>query len=102
VPRAGHAPGPRRGEGGRRERDAATAGDAAALEVGYTVVHPAYRGRGLALALKLRTVAYAAPRYREIRTANRAGMILWVNGPFGGRQLSCSARATMMPSGPRT
>lgn len=25
-----------------------------------------------------------------------------VGGPFGGRQLSCSASATMMPSGPRT
>ena len=45
-----------------------------ALDVGYSAVHPAYRGRGIALALKLRTVEYAAAHgYREIRTANTAG-----------------------------
>ena len=41
------------------------------LHVGFTGVHPDYRGRGIAMALKLRTVAYArAEGFEEIRTQN--------------------------------
>ena len=57
-----------------------------ALDVGYTAVHPAYRGRGIALALKLQTVEYAAADgYREIRTANAAGntRMLAINAALG-------------------
>jgi GNAT superfamily N-acetyltransferase len=61
-------------------------GAPAALDVGYAAVHPACRGRGLALALKLRTVAYAAAHgHREIRTANHAGnaRMLAINAALG-------------------
>lgn len=41
------------------------------LGVGFTGVDPAYRGRGIALALKLRTIQYAREHgYREVRTQN--------------------------------
>jgi len=43
------------------------------LHVGFTGVHPDYRGRGIALALKLRTLAFArAHNFEEIRTQNDA------------------------------
>jgi mycothiol synthase len=61
-------------------------GEAAALEVGYTAVHPAHRGRGIALALKLRTIAYAAAHgYREVRTDSNAGntRMLGINAALG-------------------
>jgi ribosomal protein S18 acetylase RimI-like enzyme len=41
------------------------------LHVGFTGVDPEYRGRGIALALKLRTLEYAQQRgFAEIRTEN--------------------------------
>jgi mycothiol synthase len=41
------------------------------LHVGYTAVHPAYRGRGIAVALKVRAIGYARARgFAEIRTQN--------------------------------
>jgi GNAT superfamily N-acetyltransferase len=61
-------------------------GAADALEAGYTAVHPEHRGRGLALALKLRTIAYAAGHgYREIRTDSNAGntRMLGINAALG-------------------
>jgi GNAT superfamily N-acetyltransferase len=57
-----------------------------AVEAGYTAVHPAHRGRGIALALKLRTIAYAAGHgYREIRTDSNAGntRMLGINAALG-------------------
>jgi GNAT superfamily N-acetyltransferase len=54
----------------RLSRDLSVAG---VLHVGFTGVHPDYRGRGIALALKLRTVAFArAQGFEEIRTQNDA------------------------------
>jgi ribosomal protein S18 acetylase RimI-like enzyme len=57
-----------------------------ALEVGYTAVDPAHRGRGIALALKLRAIAYAAGHgFREIRTDSNAGnaRMLGINAALG-------------------
>jgi GNAT superfamily N-acetyltransferase len=49
------------------------AGQPEALDTGYTCVDPDYRGRGIAIALKLRAIAYArAHGYREIRTENHS------------------------------
>lgn len=49
------------------------AGQPDALDTGYTCVDPDYRGRGIAMALKLRAIAYArAHGYREIRTDNHS------------------------------
>ncbi|HLZ08865.1 MAG TPA: GNAT family N-acetyltransferase [Chloroflexota bacterium] len=43
------------------------------VDSGFTGVHPDYRGRGVALALKLRSIHYASEHgYREIRTSNSA------------------------------
>jgi GNAT superfamily N-acetyltransferase len=48
------------------------------VESGYTGVHPQYRRRGIALALKLRTIAYARTHgYRHIQTGSNA-----VNAPM--------------------
>src|SRR5947209_9755898 len=44
-------------------------GQPGTLHVGFTGVHPIYRGRGIATALKLRTLEYARREgFREIRT----------------------------------
>jgi GNAT superfamily N-acetyltransferase len=52
----------------RLRRDVAQPG---VLEQGFTAVHPDYRGRGIAVALKLSTVRYALKHgYREIHTQN--------------------------------
>jgi len=51
-----------------------------------TAVLPAYRGHGIATALKLRTIDYAQRHgYREIRTFNssRNGPMLAINGKLG-------------------
>jgi GNAT superfamily N-acetyltransferase len=56
------------------------------LQVGFTGVDPAYRGRGIALALKLRTVEYArAHGYRAIRTQNDTtnAAMLHINAALG-------------------
>ena len=46
----------------------------AVLAAGLTGVHPAYRRQGIALALKLQTIAYARRGgYRLLRTENAAG-----------------------------
>jgi mycothiol synthase len=61
-------------------------GAADALEAGYTAVAPAHRGRGIALALKLRAITYAAGHgYREIRTDSNAGnaRMLGINAALG-------------------
>lgn len=43
------------------------------LDTGFTGVHPDYRGRGIAMALKLRAIQYAQERgYRRIRTGNHS------------------------------
>ena len=45
-----------------------------AVEIGYTAVDPAFRRRGIALALKLRTIAWAREHgYRSMETASNAG-----------------------------
>lgn len=42
-----------------------------ALDVGFTGVVPEYRGRGIAMALKLETIRYAQTHgYRQIQTGN--------------------------------
>jgi mycothiol synthase len=47
--------------------------DGATVEVGYTGVIPAYRGRGIALALKLRAIRHAIDHgYREMHTDSNA------------------------------
>ncbi len=49
----------------------ATAEEPVVLDQGLTGVLPEYRGRGMAMALKLLTVAYARGRgHKEIRTWN--------------------------------
>jgi GNAT superfamily N-acetyltransferase len=56
------------------------------LHVGFTGVHPAHRGRGIAMALKLRTVAFAREHgYQEIRTQNDEvnGSMLHINELLG-------------------
>ncbi len=56
------------------------------LHVGFTGVHPDYRGRGIAGALKLRTVEYAqAHGFNEIRTENDTTntAMLHINEAFG-------------------
>jgi mycothiol synthase len=43
------------------------------IDTGFTGVHPDYRGRGIAVALKLRAIQYAREHgFREIRTSNNA------------------------------
>jgi mycothiol synthase len=58
------------------------------VEAGYTAVHPTHRRRGIALALKLRTVEHArAAGYRAIATDNNAinaGMLA-INTALGFR-----------------
>ncbi len=60
------------------------------FDIGFTGVHPAYRGRGIALALKVRA-AQTAVRHgaREIRTGNdsRNGPMLAVNRKLGYQPL---------------
>jgi GNAT superfamily N-acetyltransferase len=59
-------------------------------ECGYTAVHPAYRGRGIALALKLRAIAYARDHaYRSIQTNSNAGneRMLQINAALGFQPL---------------
>jgi GNAT superfamily N-acetyltransferase len=56
------------------------------LEVGFTAVHPAYRGRGIAFALKLRTIAFAHEHgYRYIETGSNAvnERMLGINAALG-------------------
>jgi mycothiol synthase len=56
------------------------------LHVGFTGVHPEYRGRGIAGALKLRTVEYGrAQGFAEIRTENdtRNAPMLHINAALG-------------------
>jgi GNAT superfamily N-acetyltransferase len=56
---------------------------------GFTGTHPDYRGQGLALALKLRTIQFARERgYREMRTSNDAtnGPMLHINDTIGFRR----------------
>jgi GNAT superfamily N-acetyltransferase len=57
--------------------------------VGFTGVHPEYQGRGIAFALKVRSVEYArAHGFREIRTQNdtRNGPMLHINDTLGFRR----------------
>jgi GNAT superfamily N-acetyltransferase len=58
------------------------------VEAGYTAVHPGHRRRGIAMALKLRTVSHArAAGYRAIATDNNAvnaGMLA-INTSLGFR-----------------
>ena len=64
----------------------ATEEDPGILYQGLTAVLPEYRGRGIAMALKLRTVAYAREhRKREIRTWNntRNRPMLRINEAMG-------------------
>jgi GNAT superfamily N-acetyltransferase len=43
------------------------------IDTGFTGVHRDYRGRGIAMALKLRAIRYAREHgYREVRTSNNA------------------------------
>jgi GNAT superfamily N-acetyltransferase len=61
-------------------------GSADMLEPGFTAVHPAYRGRGIALALKLRTIAFAREQgYRYIKTGSNAvnERMLGINAALG-------------------
>jgi len=63
-------------------------GSSDVLEPGFTAVHPAYRGRGIALALKLRTIAFAREHsYRDIKTASNAvnERMLGINAALGFR-----------------
>jgi GNAT superfamily N-acetyltransferase len=63
-------------------------GTAEALEAGYTAVRPTHRRRGIALALKLRTIAYARDHaYRYIETNSNANneRMLNINGALGFR-----------------
>ena len=56
------------------------------LEPGFTAVHPAYRGRGIALALKLRTIAFTREHgYRYIKTGSNAvnERMLGINAALG-------------------
>lgn len=56
------------------------------LEAGFTTVHPDYRGRGIALALKLRTIAFAREHgYRYIKTGSNAAntRMLSINAALG-------------------
>jgi mycothiol synthase len=58
----------------------------AVVHVGFTGVHPDYQGRGIAFALKLRTIHYArAHGFREIRTQNdtRNAPMLHINEALG-------------------
>jgi GNAT superfamily N-acetyltransferase len=59
------------------------------LEVGFTGIHPAYRGRGIAVALKLRTVEYGrAHGFQVIRTQNDVAnaAMLHINAALGFQQ----------------
>ncbi len=63
--------------------------DPSVIHQGLTGVHPAYRGRGLAMALKLRTVEYARDRgKRQIRTWNNTlnRPMLRINEAMGFRK----------------
>jgi GNAT superfamily N-acetyltransferase len=63
-------------------------GSGEVLEAGYTAVHPAYRGRGIALALKLRTISYARDHgYHYIKTDSSAvnERMLSINAALGFR-----------------
>ena len=63
-------------------------GSSDVLESGFTAVHPAYRGRGIALALKLRTIAFAREHgYRYIKTGSNAvnERMLGINAALGFR-----------------
>lgn len=65
-------------------------GSADRLEVGYTAVHPAYRGRGIALALKLRAITYAQEHgYQSIETDSNAvnERMLSINAHLGFQPL---------------
>jgi GNAT superfamily N-acetyltransferase len=56
------------------------------VETGHTAVHPDYRGRGIALALKLRTIEYASQRgIAAIQTDSNAGneRMLAINRALG-------------------
>jgi mycothiol synthase len=56
------------------------------VEAGFTTVHPDYRGRGIALALKLRTIAFAREHgYRYIKTGSNAAntRMLGINAALG-------------------
>ena len=67
----------------RLSRDAGRPGT---LHVGFTGVHPTYRGRGIAKALKLRTLEYARREgFREIRTQNETtnAAMLHINAALG-------------------
>jgi GNAT superfamily N-acetyltransferase len=60
------------------------------LEPGYTAVHPDYRGRGIALALKLQTISFAREHgYRYIKTDSNAvnTRMLGINAALGFRPL---------------
>jgi RimJ/RimL family protein N-acetyltransferase len=71
----------------RLTRHSALAG---VLAQGFTTVHPDYRRRGIALALKVHTIRYALTHgYHEIRTASdesNTGM-LHINKALGFRRL---------------
>ncbi len=60
------------------------------LHVGFTATHPAYRGRGIALALKLRTIEYASAHdYTEMSTTNDSNNapMLHINAALGFQRL---------------
>ncbi len=62
-----------------------------ALLQGFTTVHPSYRGRGIARALKLCTVRYAVVNgYREVGTANDVtnAPMLHINRALGFREVA--------------
>jgi len=63
-------------------------GSSDVLESGFTGVHPAYRGRGIAPALKLRTIAFAREHgYHYIKTGSNAvnERMLGINAALGFR-----------------
>jgi GNAT superfamily N-acetyltransferase len=65
-------------------------GSSDVLEAGYTAVHPDHRGRGIAIALKLRTIDFAREQgYAYIHTSSNAvnEPMLRINAALGFKSL---------------